>query len=341
MILDDAGAPVPIGVPGELYIGGAGVALGYHARPELTNERVVPDRFSSEPGTRLYRTGDLARWRADDQLQHLGRTDFQVKVRGYRIELGEIEVALARHSQVAEAVVVAQPGPGGEQRLLGYLVARSQPAPTSAMLREHLRASLPDTMVPAVFVAIERLPLTPNGKVDRRALPAPEPRPRRPCPTRRCGARGPAASSWWRRCGASCSRSRIVVTDNFLDLGGHSMLIMQAIAKLEARTGKRISPRTFIFQTLEQITREYDTHTAEPPKPPKPASSPPTSRLSRWLSALIPARSRKRGVGRGSLAVSAPWVRTLQSRGDSRVRADRRTCRQWPRSASAAIPGLP
>src|SRR5262249_15597032 len=165
----------------ELYIGGAGVALGYHARPELTEERFVADRFSGRPGARLYRTGDLARWRADGQLQHLGRTDFQVKVRGYRIELGEIEVALAHHPQVAEAVVVARPGPGGEQRLVGYLVARGA-APAAAALREHLRGSLPDYMVPAVFVPLDRLPLTPNGKVDRRALPAPEVQPAAPGP---------------------------------------------------------------------------------------------------------------------------------------------------------------
>src|SRR6185436_4679837 len=152
--------------------GGAGVALGYHDRPELTGERFVTDRFSVRPGARLYRTGDLARWRGDGQLQHLGRTDFQVKVRGYRIELGEIEVALARHPQVAEAVVVAQPGPGGEQRLVAYLIARGAPVSPNA-LREHLRGSLPDYMVPSAFVPLERFPLTPNNKVDRRALPAP------------------------------------------------------------------------------------------------------------------------------------------------------------------------
>src|SRR5439155_3369881 len=120
-ILDETGGLAPIGVPGELAIGGAGVALGYHARPELTTERFVPDRFASRPGARLYRTGDLARWRSDGQLQHLGRGDHQVKVRGYRIELGEIEVALARHADVAEAAVAAQPGPGGEQRLVAYV----------------------------------------------------------------------------------------------------------------------------------------------------------------------------------------------------------------------------
>jgi hypothetical protein len=290
-ILDDAGSPVPIGVPGELYIGGAGVALGYHARPELTNERFVPDRFSGQPGARLYRTGDLARWRADGQLQHLGRTDFQVKVRGYRIELGEIEVALARHSQIAEAVVVAQPGPGGEQRLVAYLVARAAASPPAQALRDHLRGSLPDYMIPAVFVALERLPLTPNGKVDRRALPAPE---------REAGApddgaamsRAPrshgeqlVATVWRELLGVA----RITVSDNFLDLGGHSLLIMQAIAKLEARTGKRTSPRSFIFQTLEQIARDYDGPRPESPRPNKPPPPPPpASRLSRWLSSLIP-----------------------------------------------------
>jgi amino acid adenylation domain-containing protein len=284
-ILDDAGRPVPIGVPGELYIGGAGVALGYHQRPELTAERFVADPFSA--GGRLYRTGDLARWRADGQLQHLGRTDFQVKVRGYRIELGEIEVALARHAQVGEAVVVAQPGPGGEQRLVAYLVPRGA-APPPAELREHLRGSLPDYMVPAVFVALDKLPLTPNGKVDRKALPAADVAPAAVRDAPFSAPRTPGeilvAGVWRELLGVE----RIAVSDNFLDLGGHSLLIMQAIAKLEARTGKRISPRTFIFQTLEQIARDYDTQRPEPPRPSRPvAPPPPTSRVKRWLSSLI------------------------------------------------------
>jgi hypothetical protein len=289
-ILDEAGAPAPIGVPGELWIGGAGVALGYHARPELTAERFVPDRFSSQPGARLYRTGDLARWRADGQLQHLGRADHQVKVRGYRIELGEIEVALARHPQLAEAVVVARPGPGGEQRLVAYLVARDA-APTAAELREHLRATLPDYMVPAVYVPLDRLPLTPNGKVDRRALPEPAGPGAQAAPAAPA-ARSHAPLTHGEELVAAVWRELLgvdpMVTDNFLDLGGHSLLIMQAIAKLEARTGKRISPRTFIFQTLEQIAREYDAPRPEPPRPRPPAPQPPTSRLSRWLSSLMP-----------------------------------------------------
>jgi amino acid adenylation domain-containing protein len=291
-ILDDAGAPVPIGVPGELYLGGDGVALGYHARPELTAERFVQDAFSSAPSARLYRTGDLARWRADGQLLHLGRTDFQVKVRGYRIELGEIEVVLARHAQVAEAVVVAQPGPGGEQRLVAYLVARGA-APAPGELRDHLRATLPDYMVPAVFVPLDKLPLTPNGKVDRRALPVAD---AAAVSATAAGtgviSRAPrshgeqlVAAVWRELLGVE----RIAVTDNFLDLGGHSLLIMQAIAKLEARTGKRISPRTFIFQTLEQIARDYDGPRPDATRPPPPpAPPPPSSRLGRWLSALIP-----------------------------------------------------
>jgi acyl-coenzyme A synthetase/AMP-(fatty) acid ligase len=287
-ILDPGLERTPIGVPGELYIGGAGVALGYHARPELTQERFVPDRFSSEPGARLYRTGDLARWRGDGQLQHLGRTDFQVKIRGYRIELGEIEVALARHIQVAEAVVVAQPGPGGEQRLVAYLVARGPVPPAPGLLRDHLRGSLPDYMVPAVFVPLARLPLTPNGKVDRRALPAPELAPAA-VDAAFNGPRTPGeqlvATVWRELLGVE----RIAVADNFLDLGGHSLLIMQAIAKLEARTGKRVSPRTFIFQTLEQIARDYDAPRTTPAPPPRPPTPPPAGRLQRWLSALIPS----------------------------------------------------
>ena len=282
-ILDDRGAPVPIGVPGEIYIGGAGVALGYHARPELTAERFVPDPF--HPGGRLYRTGDLGRWRPDGRLQHLGRTDFQVKVRGYRIELGEIEVALASHPAIAQAAVVAGPGPGGEQRLVAYVVARGAVEP--ATLREHLRTALPDYMVPAVFVTLAALPLTPNGKLDRKALPAPD-ASAAPAPASFTAPRTPSeqlvAAVWRELLGVE----RIAVLDNFLDLGGHSLLIMQAIAKLEARTGKRISPRTFIFQNLEQIARDYDGARPEPPRPPPPTNQPPqpTSRLRRLWSAL-------------------------------------------------------
>ena len=281
-IVDDSGALAPLGGPGELYIGGAGVALGYHNRPALTAERFVADTFSGRPGARLYRTGDLARWRADGSLVHLGRTDFQVKVRGYRIELGEIEVALAGHAQVAEACVVASPGPGGEHRLVAYVVARGS-APPAQALREHLRASLPDYMVPAVFVTIDALPLTPNGKVDRRGLPAPEAAPSEPSRSSRAPnthAEHVVATVWRELLGID----HISAADNFLDLGGHSLLIMQAIAKLDAHTGKRISPRAFIFQTLEQIAKEYDATPLEPP----PLTAPPPSRLQRLLSALTP-----------------------------------------------------
>ncbi|HEX8027362.1 MAG TPA: amino acid adenylation domain-containing protein, partial [Vicinamibacterales bacterium] len=165
-ILDRRGEPAPIGVPGELCIAGAGVTLGYHDRPELSTARFVLDRQSPNGDASMYRTGDLARWRSDGQLQHLGRVDFQVKVRGYRIELGEIEWALLRHSSIAEAAVVARPGPGGEQRLVAYLVPRAgQSIPSPASLREDLRTVLPDYMVPVAFMSLERLPLTPNGKV--------------------------------------------------------------------------------------------------------------------------------------------------------------------------------
>jgi amino acid adenylation domain-containing protein len=289
-VLDERGEPAAIGVPGELWIGGAGVALGYHDRPELTAERFVADRFAAAPGARLYRTGDIARWRSDGRLQHLGRSDSQVKVRGFRIELGEIEVALARHPAIAEAVVVARPGPGGEQRLLGYLVARpGHPVPPAAALRDTLRSALPDYMVPSVFTALERLPLTPNGKVDRRALPEPARAAADAAPTGRGAPRTAAeqtvAAVWRDLLGVE----RVDVLDNFLDLGGHSLLIMRAVAMLEARTGVRVSPRAFIFQSLEALARDYE-QAAPPPTPsaPPPASPPPRgSRLLRRVLSVL------------------------------------------------------
>jgi amino acid adenylation domain-containing protein len=231
-VLDARRRPVPIGVPGELYIGGVGVARGYLGRPELTAERFLEDPFASERGARMYRTGDLARWRSDGTLQCLGRADHQLKIRGYRIEPGEIEAALARHPDIAQVVVVARPDNSAEQRLLAYFVARGS-APEPAALRKFLAAGLPEYMIPSVFVALEQLPLTPNGKVDRKALPEPAVRTQ------------VAAASYesprdeleallagiWREV---LKLERVGRNDNFFDLGGHSLLVVQVQSRMRA-----------------------------------------------------------------------------------------------------------
>ncbi len=285
-VLDAEGAPVPIGVAGELWIGGSGVALGYHRRPELSAERFVAD--AAQGGRLRYRTGDLGRWRGDGQLQLLGRLDQQVKVRGYRIEAGEIEHALARHPAVAQAAVVAAPGPDGGARLVAYLVGREATLPDAADLRAHLRLELPDYMIPALYVPLERLPLTPNGKLDRRALPAVAPptaaSERRRDDAPRSAAEQAVAEVWRELLGVAA----IGLRDNFLDLGGHSLLIMRAVALLEARTGARLSPRAFVFQTLEQVAAECAAAmpgAAAAPSMPEPASTRPgwLQRLRRWL----------------------------------------------------------
>src|SRR6185312_9040003 len=170
-VVDRGLTPQPIGVPGEIAVGGQGVATGYLGRPELTAERFIPDPWGA-PGARLYRSGDLARRLPDGDLEYLGRIDSQVKIRGYRIELGEIEAALVRHPQVREAVVGTRPGPAGETRLVAW-VAIHQEAPSLPELRAFLAATLPEPMLPSALVVLDRFPLTRNGKLDRRALPEP------------------------------------------------------------------------------------------------------------------------------------------------------------------------
>ncbi|HKV95864.1 MAG TPA: amino acid adenylation domain-containing protein, partial [Gammaproteobacteria bacterium] len=173
-IVDSSLEPVPVGVVGELYAGGAGVARGYLKRPELTAERFVPDPFVNGPGERMYRTGDLARWLGNGNIEFLGRNDNQVKIRGFRIELGEIEARLAEHPAVRDAVVLAREDTVGEKRLVAYYITSGMGEVGAEQLRAHLSAVVPDYMVPAAYVRMESLPLTPNGKLDRKALPLPE-----------------------------------------------------------------------------------------------------------------------------------------------------------------------
>jgi amino acid adenylation domain-containing protein len=230
-VLDSRFQPVPVGVAGELHIGGIALARGYHRRPELTAEKFIPDPFGGS-GARLYRTGDRARWLPDGAIEYLGRFDHQVKIRGFRIELGEIESTLARQPGVLEAVAIARDEGAGEQRLVAYLVTDLGVPVVVAELRRSLRASLPEYMVPADFVVLPALPLLPNGKIDRRALPAPS--SARP----EIGARfvAPATpteqalAALWREV---LGRDHVGVEDNFFDLGGHSLRLGQVHARLQ------------------------------------------------------------------------------------------------------------
>ncbi len=248
-ILDEEQEPVPVGVAGELYIGGVGLARGYLKRPELTAERFVPHPFSAKPGARLYRTGDLAKYLPDGNIEFLGRVDQQVKLRGYRIELGEIETVLGQHPEIEQAVVILS-AQGSEPRLVAYLVAEQDLG--QGELRGYLKERLPEYMVPAVFVQLEALPLTPNGKIDRKALPAPE------------EGRIEAGQEYvapqtqveellvgvWE---AVLGVERVGVYDNFFELGGDSILSIQIVARAN-KSGLNLAPNLiFQYQTIAQL----------------------------------------------------------------------------------------
>jgi amino acid adenylation domain-containing protein len=268
-ILNSHMQPVPIGVPGELYIGGAGLARGYFNRPDLTADKFIPHPFSTEPGARLYKTGDLARYLPDGNIEFLGRLDSQVKIRGFRIEVGEIEAVLRQHPTVRESVVSVREQAPTDKRLVAYVIAHPKlDPPTSGELRSFLKQRLPEYMVPYAFVTLEAFPLTPNGKIDRKALPAPDSSsiasastfvaPRTPVEEMLAGLWAEVLGIEW-----------VGIYDNFFELGGHSLLATQVISRVRNNFAVELPLRSLfeeptlagLSQRIEQFSSILDPQT--------------------------------------------------------------------------------
>ena len=255
-ILDENLEPVPVGVAGELYIGGHGVARGYWRGPELTASRFVPDPFDSTEDRKMYRTGDLARYRRDGEIQLLGRTDHQIKLRGHRIELGEIEAVIERHPAVRQAVVALQ-GEGASRQLVAYLCCGADSVATEG-IRAWLHERLPEHMVPAVLVPVEALPMTPNGKVDRKRLPSTLnlPRESRADSVSARNRTEQRISDLW---ADALHIERPGIRENFFDLGGHSLLLVQLHAQLKREFNINLSVvDLFRYPTIETLASFID-----------------------------------------------------------------------------------
>ncbi|MCY1022277.1 non-ribosomal peptide synthetase [Pyxidicoccus sp. MSG2] len=251
-LLDGELQPVPVGVPGELYIGGDGLAVGYLHRPELTSERFLPNPFALEPGARMYRTGDIARYLPDGRIEFLGRADHQVKIRGFRIETGEIEARLLEHSTVKEAVVVAREDVPGDRRLVAYVVPAAGAAPETEALRGFLSERLPVHMVPSAVVVLDALPLSPNGKVDRKALPAPtDARVPQTAPAAPRDAVELRLVELWE---GLLNVRPVGIDQSFFALGGHSLLAMSLLSQISKRLGRTL-PLSVLFThpTIERL----------------------------------------------------------------------------------------
>jgi acyl-coenzyme A synthetase/AMP-(fatty) acid ligase len=290
-VLDGRLQPVPIGVAGELHIGGVQLARGYLNRPTLTDERFIADPFDESGTERIYKTGDLARYRADGAIEYLGRLDDQVKIRGFRIELGEIESVLREHARVREASVLVRAETPGDQRLVAYIVPHESPGPESAELRRWVAERLPDFMVPALVVTLEEMPLSPNGKLDRRKLPAPIwAANEQAYVAPRSSSEECLAGIWTSVLGID----RPGIHDNFFELGGHSLLATQVVSRIRDALQVDVSLST-IFETptiaglAEILARPASVH-ATLDRAAEPMLAPVSrDRHRRMLSAVIQA----------------------------------------------------
>lgn len=258
-VVDESFELAPAGTIGELYLAGEGLARGYLNRPELTAEKFVPNPFAEKAGERLYRTGDLVRWRPDGQLDFLGRADYQVKLRGYRIELGEIENQLETHEQVERAVVMVREDHPGDKRLVAYVVKKNQGTQlSSGQLREHLRRGLPEYMVPGAWVELKHFPLSPNGKIDRKALPKPETRSSEAAHSYvapRTALEEHLARIWSELLGVD----KVGIRDNFLELGGHSLIAIRVLSRVARECGADLQVQSlFDAPTIEEFSRTVE-----------------------------------------------------------------------------------
>ena len=263
-ILDRHGNPVPVGVPGELHIGGVGLARGYLNRPELTAEKFVDDPFCGEPEARLYKTGDLARYRTDGVIEYLGRIDHQVKIRGFRIELGEIEAVLMQHEAISECVVLAREDTPGQKGLVAYPVAKKQAAPNVKELRNWMKDRLPEYMVPADFVMLPAIPVTHNGKIDRGALPAPEAvrsELEQTCATPRTREEKTPEEELMAIWEAVLNTKPVGPNDDFFELGGQSLLALRLLAEIEKTMGVELPLASLLeaptVRAQAQLVRKY------------------------------------------------------------------------------------
>jgi amino acid adenylation domain-containing protein/non-ribosomal peptide synthase protein (TIGR01720 family) len=326
-VLDRHLQPVPAGVPGELCVGGSGLARGYLGRPALTTERFVPDPFSTEPGARLYRSGDLARRLPDGDVEYLGRIDRQVKIRGFRIELGEIESALAEHPAIREAAVALHRGDGGEARLVAYVVGRGAPAPAGPELRQFLQGRLPEYMLPAAWVALAGLPLTENGKVDRSALPPPGAW----TGTSRLPPRSRLELELSQMFEDVLGATQVGPEDDFFALGGHSLLAVRLVARIQERYGREL-PLASLFQgpTVAELARLLRRSAIEPDHSPVVPMQPRGNRpplffvpplgghvlcyveVARLLGADQPCYGLEEFVGGTPRAIAATLVETMR-----------------------------